>query len=199
MKSVIYIVKKELKEFSRSAVLMVCAFALAFCLAASLIISFRQFNQLRREHREAGRQARQAWLNQGEKGPHGAGHTGTVLFKPIMPLFAVKNGLYNYTSRWVELETHTQHKVGKRPANDQTFLIRSGVFTPAFILQYLIPLFIIFLCYSSVTAEREYGTLRLLLSQQISSRAILTGKVLAGTAKIGIMNKQSRVFKTQGP
>ncbi|WP_149243019.1 ABC transporter permease subunit [Dyadobacter sp. 32] len=186
MKAVIYIVKKEFKEFSRSAVLLVCAFALAFCLTASLVISFSQYNQLRREHQQAGERARQAWLNQGEKGPHGAGHTGTVLFKPIMPLFALENGLYNYTGRWVELQTHTQHEVGKRPANDQTFLIRSGVFTPAFILQYLIPLFIIFLCYSAVTAEREYGTLRLLLSQQISARAILTGKVFAGAAKVGI-------------
>lgn len=49
--------------------------------------------------------------------------------------------------------------------------------TVAFVLHLLIPLLIIFLCFSSFTKERETQTLPLLLSQGVSMRQLFWGKV----------------------
>jgi ABC-2 type transport system permease protein len=54
----------------------------------------------------------------------------------------------------------------------------SGHFDLAFVIVYLFPLLIFALSYNLLSAEREIGTLRLLMSQPLALRTLVPGKVL---------------------
>jgi ABC-2 type transport system permease protein len=54
-----------------------------------------------------------------------------------------------------------------------------GSFDLAFVLVFLLPLFVIALTFNLVSAEREQGTLALLLSQPVAARRLFTLKMLA--------------------
>lgn len=54
----------------------------------------------------------------------------------------------------------------------------SGRFDLAFVITYLLPLLILASSYNLLSAEREHGTLRLLLSQPLSVRTLVLGKVV---------------------
>lgn len=54
-----------------------------------------------------------------------------------------------------------------------------GRFDPAFVLVYLLPLFLLALSYSLLTQERESGTLALLLCQSVSLTTLLSAKLVA--------------------
>jgi ABC-2 type transport system permease protein len=58
-------------------------------------------------------------------------------------------------------------------------LLRFGQLTPAFVLQVLTPLLIVFLAFGSVARERERGQLRLQIVQGIPGRFLLLGKLAA--------------------
>jgi ABC-2 type transport system permease protein len=68
-------------------------------------------------------------------------------------------------------------------ANPVKLLI--GPFDPAFVLLYLYPLLILGLSFNLVATEREDGTLRLLLSQPVSLRALLLRRATVRSAVIG--------------
>jgi ABC-2 type transport system permease protein len=57
-------------------------------------------------------------------------------------------------------------------------MLRFGEISVALVLQLLVPLLIFFLGYSSISAERESGTLKILLCQNVSWKQLLWGKTL---------------------
>ncbi|WP_046240823.1 ABC transporter permease, partial [Delftia tsuruhatensis] len=60
-------------------------------------------------------------------------------------------------------------------------LLRFGQLTPAFVLQVLAPLLLIFVGHACIAREREAGTLRVLLAQGVGMRQFVAGKLLALT------------------
>jgi len=60
-----------------------------------------------------------------------------------------------------------------------SLLLRFGQLTPAFVLQVLAPLLLVFVGHACVARERESGTLRILLAQGVGGRHIVLGKLLA--------------------
>ncbi|MDT1893904.1 ABC transporter permease subunit, partial [Acinetobacter baumannii] len=60
-----------------------------------------------------------------------------------------------------------------------SLLLRFGQLTPAFVLQVLAPLLLVFFGHAGVARERESGTLRILLAQGVRSRQLVLGKFLA--------------------
>lgn len=102
------------------------------------------------------------WLNQGRKYPHSAAHYGVYVFKPLSPLAAVDPGVEPYVGSSVWLEAHKQNEFVYRPANDQAGMARQFSLTPAFVLQVLAPLAIVFLGFGAFAGERECGMLRAL-------------------------------------
>jgi cell division protein FtsW (lipid II flippase) len=61
------------------------------------------------------------------------------------------------------------------PENPHRLLI--GRFDAAFVVVFLVPLFIIALTYSLIAGERERGTLALLLAQPVTLPALITAKL----------------------
>ncbi|WP_236970345.1 ABC transporter permease subunit [Membranihabitans marinus] len=155
--------------------------------SVSLWLGQSQYNRVSTIKAEAIQQARHQWENQGEKNPHGAGHFGSVAFKPITPLYMIEAGLTDYVGEWVYLETHKQNSAEKRPANDRSVLFRFGQITPGFLFRFLIPLFVILLGYSTFSSEKEQNTLRMLLSQSITSKELFYGKLLSMFLQLAIM------------
>lgn len=60
----------------------------------------------------------------------------------------------------------------------------SGPFDPVFVIVYLLPLAILALSWNLLSSEREQGTLKLLLSQPLALRTLVTGKVALRTLAV---------------
>jgi ABC-2 type transport system permease protein len=111
--------------------------------------------------------------------PHRMAHYGHFLFRPISPLAAFDPGIDPYTGHTVFIEAHRQNGASFGDARQSSLLLRFGQLTPAFVLQVLAPLLLIFLGYAAMAREREGGTLRLLLAQGVRPGELLRGKALA--------------------
>ncbi|PPJ67989.1 ABC transporter permease, partial [Staphylococcus aureus] len=85
------------------------------------------------------------------------------------------------------LEGHRQNSANFGDVRQSSLLLRFGQLTPAFVLQVLAPLLLIFVGHSGVVRERESGTLRVLLAQGVSGRQLVIGKLLALTGFAGLI------------
>ena len=60
----------------------------------------------------------------------------------------------------------------------------SGPFDPLFVIVYLLPLAVLALCWNLLSAEREQGTLKLLLSQPLTALTLVAGKAALRAAAL---------------
>lgn len=128
---------------------------------------------------ERARQSvRSAWLNQGPQNPHSAAHYGHYVFLPVSGLQFLDNGARNFTGSIIRLEGHKQNEAAFSVAENRSELSRFGDTSFAWMLQVLLPLFVILLCFNSVSGDKESGNLRLLAAQGISFRQYLWGKIV---------------------
>jgi ABC-2 type transport system permease protein len=75
------------------------------------------------------------------------------------------------------MEAHKQNDAVFSAAQESSSLIRFGELSTAFVLQVLMPLIIIFLCFGAFTQEKEDKTLQLLYSQGTSMQTLAWGKI----------------------
>lgn len=179
MHHIAIITKKELLIAFRSSQVLLTGVIIIILLTLSGIGGYLNYKTQKEQIDQAKNEKRQQWLNQGEKHPHIAAHYGTFVYKPKTGLSFFDFGLDSYTGSSIYLEAHYQHEFMFRPAQDFGAMIRFGELSMALVLQLLIPLLIIFLCFSAFTQERENGTLRILASQGISLNTFAWGKICA--------------------
>jgi ABC-2 type transport system permease protein len=129
-----------------------------------------------REHYQ--RVARARWEDNPDKHPHRMAHFGTFAFRLKHPLSLFDVGLESFTGNAVFLEAHKQNTINFSEASFSTGLLRFGEISLAMLLQILLPLVIVFLGFSIVSADRENGTLNILLTQGARPRDILIGRSL---------------------
>ncbi|OJJ21750.1 hypothetical protein BKI52_14715 [marine bacterium AO1-C] len=172
-----YFFIKELKETLRDARFQVMGGLVLILLITATLVGYRGFHQLQEMRQQAQQQVRQEWVGQKNKHPHSAAHYGHIAFKPKPTLSFMDFGLDSFTGMVVYMEAHKQNDILYSQAQDSTSLIRFGEMTIAFVLQMLMPLLIIFLVFASVTREREGGTLKMMISQGVSTRKILLYKI----------------------
>jgi ABC-2 type transport system permease protein len=96
-------------------------------------------------------------------------------------------GLDNYAGAYAYLEPHRQNDFVFKPAEEYSGAIRFGQLSVALVLQLLVPLLIIFMGFTSITQERDNGTLKLLFSTGVPLYKIAAGKVLGQFAALLIM------------
>lgn len=130
---------------------------------------------------------RDLWLNQGQKGPHAAGHYGVYAFKPATPLAFFDPGYNDYTGTLQYLEAHLENQASFKPAADGTALQRFGDLSGAMVLQMLIPLLIFLLCFGMIAGEREDGTLRQLMSIGVQKTKLIWGKAAGASLALGLV------------
>lgn len=130
-------------------------------------------NEIRQEHQV---KARQSWEANPDKHPHRMAHFGTFAFRISQPLSMFDYGIESFTGNAVFLEAHRQNSVNFSEATFSTGTLRFGELSLALLLQLVLPLILFFIGFSAVAADKENGTLKILLSQGASWKEILFGK-----------------------
>ena len=155
------------------------AAGLLFVLLVAAIAGGVQYQRdVARQHADAQRAERDAWLDKGDMNPHAAAHYGAFVFKPVQPLSAIEPGLDPFLGVFVFLEAHKQQLARHRPIEDASPTRRLGLLTPATAALVLLPLLVISLTFSTFAGERDQGTLRPLLALGVSRGSLLAGKAL---------------------
>ncbi|RZJ50341.1 MAG: DUF3526 domain-containing protein [Flavobacterium sp.] len=128
-------------------------------------------------------ESRKDWLNNPDKNPHRMAHYGNFAFRKSTSLSVFEFGMEPFFGNAIFLEAHKQNTANFSEAGFSNSMLRFGEISIAMVLQILLPLLIFFLGFNSIAYERENGTLKLLLSQGISWKQLLIGKVL-GVASV---------------
>jgi ABC-2 type transport system permease protein len=173
------IAREEWRSLARNRVAMIAGALLLLLIITATLISMQKRAAL--DEARARYQAEQIerFYQQPDRHPHRMVHYGQFVFRPLAPLAFFDFGVDAYTGNMVFLEGHRQNSANFAEARQSSLLLRFGQLTPAFVLQTLAPLLIIFLAFRALAGERERGTLRLMLAQGISGRQLVAGKLLA--------------------
>ncbi|MCX2864265.1 DUF3526 domain-containing protein [Paucibacter sp. PLA-PC-4] len=182
MSAMLRIAREEWRLLSRDRVAVL---GLTLLLLLTAVASFTAWEQ--RRSTDAQRTRHQAQVDhefeaQPERHPHRMVHYGHFVFRPLNPLAAFDAGVDAYTGHTLFLEGHRQNSANFGDVRQSSLLLRFGQLTPAFVLQVLAPLLLIFVGHASLARERESGTLRVLLAQGVAPGQIVAGKVLAMSA-----------------
>lgn len=181
------IVRVELAGYRRDHTVVTLFACILVFSVLSLTVAAIAYRSDTDDKADARQQAREMWLTQGQKNPHGAGHFGTFVFKPLPPLAMFDRGLDSYLGQRVRIETHSQHEATGRPVEDASSLLRFGQLTPGFLLLYLGPLLMLLLTFGALSREREQGTLAMLLAQGVGAGTIFRGKALAAATVVPVL------------
>lgn len=158
---------------SRAIYLLLGIMALLLFYAAYSGLRYHTHNEFRTEHQEI---ARESWEGNPDKHPHRMAHFGTFAFRLKHPLSIFDFGIESFTGNAVFLEAHKQNMVNFSEASFSTGLLRFGELSMAMVLQTFLPLIIFFLGYPAIAADRENGTLKILLTQGANWKEILFGR-----------------------
>ena len=181
----IRIAREEWRALARSRVAVLAGALLVLLILTATFISLQK--QAAIDEARSRYQAEQVeeFYNQPDRHPHRMVHYGQFVFRPLAPLAFFDFGVDPYTGNMVFLEGHRQNSANFAEARQSSLMLRFGQLTPAFVLQTLAPLLIVFLAFRALAGERERGTLRLMLAQGISGRQLLSGKLLAHAGVAG--------------
>lgn len=177
--TVLLIALEELRLIWRKRV-AVSGFVLLFLLtlmATTVSLQHKQVAEAERARFQST--ADQHWNAQPDRHPHRVVHYGHFVFRPLEPLSFFDFGVEPFTGSAIYLEGHRQNSANFSDARQSSLLLRFGQLTPAFVLQTLVPLMIVFLAFGSVARERENGQIRLVLCQGISGIRLLLGKIIS--------------------
>ena len=102
--------------------------------------------------------------------PHGAAHYGTYVFKPANLLSSLDEGVSSVTGNVLRVEGHVQNEIVYSEASQMQAISKFGKLKSSLLLQFIVPLLLIFLAYQTINTEKQSGRLKLLLLQGASPR-----------------------------
>lgn len=187
MSGVTRIAREEWRSLFRDKVVL---FGLLLLTMLMLVAALNAWEHQRNANAERARyqaQATDEFKAQPDRHPHRVAHYGHFLFRPLSTLASFDPGIDAYTGNTLFLEAHRQNSANFGDVRQSSLLLRFGQLTPAFVLQVLAPLLLIFVGHAGVARERETGTLRVLLAQGVGSRQIVLGKLLALSGFAGLV------------
>lgn len=173
------VIGAEWRAMQRNRVGLTAALLLLALTLAASIVSYEQMRAVTGERERYQQTSDAQWNSQPDRHPHRVVHYGHYVFKPLSPLAFFDFGVDPYTGHTLFLEGHRQNSANFSEAGQSSVLLRFGQLTPAFVLQVLTPLLIVFLAFGSVAREREQGQLRLLMAQGARGATVVAGKLAA--------------------
>lgn len=176
---VLRVAAEEWRALIRNRVAMIASLTLAALIVTSSILGMEQRNATGAARARYQATADESFDAQPDRHPHRMVHYGQFVFRPLSALAFFDPGVDGFTGNTVFLEGHRQNSANFSEARQSSLLLRFGQLTPAFVLQTLAPLLIVFLAFGAVAREREQGTLRLLLAQGLRPVELAAGKLLA--------------------
>jgi ABC-2 type transport system permease protein len=107
-----------------------------------------------------------------------AGRTGPrYAALPPAPLAALSVGQSDLYPYYFKVSSQSKQTFAANDEIENPSNLLAGRFDLAFVIIYLYPLLILALSYNLISAEREQGTLQLMMSQPVSLRSFVAGKV----------------------
>jgi len=176
---VLRVAAEEWRALGRNRVAMIASLTLAALLVTSALLGLEQRDATQAARARYQATADEAFDAQPDRHPHRMVHYGQFVFRPLSALAFFDPGVDGFTGNTVFLEGHRQNSANFSEARQSSLLLRFGQLTPAFVLQTLAPLLIVFLAFGAIAREREQGTLRLLLAQGLRPSELALGKLLA--------------------
>ena len=127
----------------------------------------------------AQNQIREQWKNLDPMNPHSAAHYGSYVFKPTNILNSIDGGISDITGNVLKLEGHVQNEIVYSEASQSITISKFGKLKISLLLQYVIPLILIFLAFESIGGEKESRRLRLILFQGVTISKLIFSKSLS--------------------
>ena len=148
------------------------------------IISLTWMSNLQSENQSKAQAAaekhiRAQWDNLEPMNPHRAAHYGVYVFKPISILNSLDDGVSSITGNVLKLEGHVQNEIVHSEASQSITISKFGKLKPSVILQYVVPLFLIFLSFGSITNDKKTGRMKLITLQGVSLEKLVLSKSIS--------------------
>lgn len=151
---------------------------LVLTLVSALVNSIKM-EQAAHEREHLQQSSESQFLQQPDRHPHRMVHYGHYVFRTPSSLSIIEPGVDAYTGTSIFLEGHRQNSAMFADQRQASGMTRFSSLTPSFLLQVLVPLFIILIGYASVTREKEAGTLNVMITQGVNIWQMLVGKFFA--------------------
>jgi len=179
MNKVLRITKDEIRYWRRSQLAWLVLLALlATSVVAATVSNFE--SEGRAEQRSLQQaEADAIFQAQPDRHPHRMVHYGHYVYRPASPLAAIDPGIDSMVGTSIFLEGHRRNSATFAAAKETGLLARFGSFSPAFVLQTIMPLLLIVCGFSALTREKESRTLYQLIGHGVSGRTIVLGKFIA--------------------
>ncbi|MCA3733934.1 MAG: ABC transporter permease, partial [Phenylobacterium sp.] len=179
MSPVLRIATNELRVLARARVAQL---AIALVVALSAVAALTAITQGQESQEIRSRfqaQADREFDGQPARHPHRMVHYGHFVFRPLPALAGFDPGVDAFTGSTLFLEGHRQNSANFGDVRQSSLLVRFGQLTPAFVIQALGPLVLIFLGFGAIARERDSGLLRLHFAQGVRAGQVVLGKAAA--------------------
>lgn len=173
------VMRNELRAMLRDRTALSGIMLLTLLALAATLVSWNHMQSAADYRARQQAAAQQSFDAQPDRHPHRVVHYGHFVYRLPSALAAFDPGVDPFTGSSMFLEGHRQNSANFGDVMQSSILTRFGQLTPAFVLQVLAPLVLIFLGHGVLAQERERGTLRLLMLQGAPARSILLGKLAA--------------------
>lgn len=179
MKAINLIARDELRFWQRTELAASVLIIGALLTLVSAIVNTLEMQHATHEREHLQQTSESRFLEQPDRHPHRMVHYGHYVFRTPTPLSIIEPGVDAYTGTSIFLEGHRQNSAMFADQRQASGMTRFSSLTPSFLLQVLVPLFIILIGYASITREREAGTLNIMITQGINLWHLLMGKYFA--------------------
>lgn len=173
------IIKNEWRSLIRNRALFGLSIGFIVLLSVTMLLGDWQLQNDTQNYTEAKNHLRSQWESIKEMSPHGAAHYGTYVFKPNTLLSSLDDGVNSITGKVLRVEGHVQNEIVFSEASQSQAISKFGKLKSALLLQYIIPLMLLFLAFQSVNREKNGGRLKLLVLQGANVTKLAFAKVIA--------------------
>lgn len=173
------IILNEWTSLVRNRILITVSFSFIFVLFLSVFLGVLETNKQSKYYQVSKDELRKKWENIDNMNPHGAAHYGTYVFKPHNLLSSLDEGVNSVVGNVLRIEGHVQNEIVFSEASQMQTISKFGKLKCSLLLQYIIPLLLLFLAFQSISAEKKSGRLKLLLLQGCGLSKLVWGKALS--------------------
>lgn len=175
---------EEWKSIHRQNALKYLVSVIVSVLVLSAYVGWESVHQHNEEQEHYQSEVVQQWETQPDRHPHRVSHYGYLVFRDKYPLGAFDFGVNSYVGNSIFLEAHRQNTMNMSDASFSNGVMRFGELSMGLAFQLLIPLFIIFIGFGSISGLKQNGVLKLILIQNTSYKDIILGKTIGVFAMV---------------
>ncbi len=179
MNAINFIMRDEWRFWQRTKLAITIVVIGTLLTIVSAIVNTLEMQHTKHEREHLQQASESQFLAQPDRHPHRMVHYGHYVFRSPSPLSIIEPGVDAFTGNSIFLEGHRQNSAMFADQRQASGMTRFSSLTPSFLLQVLVPLFIILIGYASVTREKEAGTLNVMITQGVNLWHLIMGKYLA--------------------